>query len=293
MTRQDPHLTRLKDPAIRGQVIVVIASLAVMFTILSEVGSPTGAGVPMLCGIAGLLLRWTAMPVALIFTLAYFQYFPIGMPLPMPSSVFDGYPIATEYVMLSAALLAYLAAQYRIFVHTAPVANTEVNQPAGEFDWLGSTASIFIAVAAAHGMWWLVNNLDFDLSRNAPLQWRASAGAAATTLYDSMQVRDFNRFLLLSYLMLLVYGVGQFVVWYARQRCHSQLEASMIVNDIGWRCQRREITRMEIWRSARLGHDQSRRSTVHSTFRWAVRAIVLLNMVGFLVWIAYIYFSYR
>jgi hypothetical protein len=52
------------------------------------------------------------------------------------------------------------------------------------------------------------------------------------------------------------------------------------------------MARLETWRSYRLGHDGRRPISAYRTFMWVVRGIVLANLVGFAIWILYIYYSF-
>jgi hypothetical protein len=295
MKSHDTHLVRLGEPALRGYVIAAAAALIVLFVVQFENGSVAAAGVPTLCGVAGLLLRWTAMPVALILTLGHFLLFPLGLPIgPVPHLLLRDSYLRLNDVILAAALLVYLVAQCRIFELTVPPSAAARETPASrriednEIPW--SFLAIALAVAFGQLAWWLIANLEPHFGADAPFRWRPSAQVLFRS-EPSTQTAELSRFLVLVFALALVAGVARLAFWYLRLRGLTPTEARLILLDTQWQDNRRELARLETWRSYRLGHDVSRRGNADRTFRWVARAIVLAIFVCFLIAILYIYFT--
>lgn len=291
MTFRNSQIARLFEPDLRGLSISVLTALVIIFAIQFDAGSIATASVPVVCGIAGLLLRWTAMPVVVILTLGYFLLFPIGLPFGLASRA----PLQESYfrlddVLLMTAVLVYLSAQYRIFDTVLMEA-----RPRHHFNpWSrASLVAIVFALIAGQFVWWFLTKLELHSGIDAPLRWKPGVvesmrGQAAPSTFSA----ELSRFcLLILGLAMILCGIG-FVLWYRRMLKLTTLEARMILHDTQWRFNRRELSRLETWRSYRLGHDRSRRGNPELIFRWVVRSIVLAILGSFLAFILYVYYSY-
>lgn len=291
MTFSNSQIARLLDPDLRGLSITVLTALAIIFVIQLEAGSFATACVPVVCGIAGLLLRWTAMPVAVVLITGYFLLFPIGLPFGLASRA----PLQESYfclddLLLVIAVLVYLSAQYRIF-------HRVLNEPRHR-DYVNpwsrtSIMTVIFAVLAGQVAWWLLTNLELHSGIDAPLRWKPGVvelmrGQAAPPTFSA----ELSRFCLLVLGLAVLLSVVVFTLWYRRLFNLTSLEARMILLDTQWRFNRRELARLETWRSYRLGHDCSRRGNPEVIFRWAVRSIVLAILGSFLAFIMYVYYSY-
>lgn len=297
MTKEPSHLERLRDPALRGLVIAASAALAVIFVVLFDSGSVAAAGVPVLCGVAGLLLRWTAMPIALVFTLGYFLLFPVGIPFGNP---YYGYDNLTHFrihdLTLAAALLVYLSAQFRLFALTTPRGHEASERPVRTFNPRELTREVLplaTIVLVGQGIWYFVETCELHFGTDAPLRVFPSdamrLGAIAT---PSTQTVELNRFLLCAIIFIVVAAFARFCFWYFRLRSLSPVEAKQILIDTEWQGNRRELARLETWRARVLGNSPAPAKS-DALFRGIVRGIVLVNFACFLVWILYIYFSFR
>ena len=292
MTLHDSHLSRLFEPALRSYAVTAAASLFAIFAVQFDSGSVAAAGVPVLCGVAGLLLRWTAMPVALVATLAYFLFFPIGLPVGLgPRTLLRESHFNLDDLVLAAAVLVYLAAQYRIFDLTHPAANAqaETARPASsieESELLRSLGAVATVVIVGQALWWLVANREFHLGDDSPLRGVPRFRRAVDTALSA----ELNRFVMLVLITAIVAGLARFAFWYLRLAKLKPDEARLILIDTHWQENRRELARLETWRSWRLGHDRSRRGNADRVFRGIVRAIFVAIFAGFLAWI--LYFNY-
>jgi hypothetical protein len=141
-------------------------------------------------------------------------------------------------------------------------------------------------------LWALVVNLEPHFGVDAPLRWKPSPYTSQRAAAPSTQSAELSRFLVLIFAVALVAGVARLAFWYLRLCRLTPLEARLILVDTQWQENRRELARLETWRSHRLGHNASRRGNSYRAFMWVVRAIVLANLVGFLIWILYIYYSF-
>lgn len=297
MKKYDNHIERLREPALRAYTITTAASLAVIFVVLFDSGSVAAAGVPVVCGIAGLLLRWTAMPIVLVLTVAYFMIFPLGIPFGNPfreeataqTRIFD--------FILIAAILMYLIAQFRLFSLTPAQGLVQAVRPvstlaANELHHAGVLTAVMVGIGQF--IWWFLDEYELHFGHDGPIRTIPPGSLRLEQrVLPSTQSLGLSRFLLLTTLTVMVAAISRMAFWYLRLRQLNPQEARLLLTDTLWKANRRELARQETWRSHALGHDVSRRGVSRSTFRWIVRGIVILNAIGFLAWILYIYFSYR
>ncbi|CAN5324335.1 hypothetical protein BH11PLA2_BH11PLA2_00950 [soil metagenome] len=298
----DQQLLRLFEPALRGYLLAAMASLLVIFAVKFEDGALAAAGVPVLCGIAGLLLRWTAMPVIFTITLCYFILFPVGIPTAGFSRlILRDTHFRPEDMLLAAAVLVYLFTQFRIFslnqqaipklIHSDAVPRRETATiQTGELPRMLITAAV--AVIIGQVLWLLLTNLEYHFGDGPLLRFKPSAGDLLRRLVPpSTQSSEMNRGLLLASGGMFFAVVISFVYWYWRIATLNANEARLILLDQAWREDRREYARLETWRAAKLGHLAKPPSISNRVFRWVVRAIVLAIFLGFLTWISYVNYN--
>jgi hypothetical protein len=291
MKAHDNHILRLGDPVLRGYVIAAAASLVVIFAVQIDTGSPIAAGVPSLCGIAALLLRWTAMPTALLLTLGYLLLFPIGYPLsmPSPSRISDSY-LRWDDLVLIAALIVYLFSQYRIFDLTPPGdAQTRRVEP----DEMGrGLLGVCAAVVTGQVLWALIANIEPHFGSDAPFRLRPSAQELFRS-HPRTQSDELSRFYMLTLFIVAAAGVAGLVFWYLRLSRSSPLEARLILTDTLWLENRREVARQETWRSHRLGHKVKHRRPPFRWLRFMIRVTAVVILIRIAAWILYTDFSAR
>jgi hypothetical protein len=252
----DTYFARLLDPRVRGYLVTVGASLAVVFVALSQRGQPTAALAPVVLALPGLLLRWTAMPGVVLAAVCYLLVFPTGSP-------FDGYgsgfaDVRTSYfegtdLVFVPAVLCYLAAQYRLYAFTIravpddrpkhlrsaadPVHRRPVESvPPTELHWL--FAAIGAAVLGGQLLWLVLTKYDIAPIDFPPVRF-SPRGVSAVG----------SRFVLLVAVVATV-GIGAgLVFWYWRLSGMNADEARLTLIDTGWAEVRREAARQETWRA--------------------------------------------
>jgi hypothetical protein len=227
-------------PAATAYLLAGLAAVAVLgFALMQTVGR--WAVVPTLIGAAGMAFRWRSAPLVLLAAVALGQ---LG-----PSFLFGPYArfrtsLPTE-VVLCAAVVAYVAAQYRLLGLTAGVFGPDPRRPRDKPPPRDATrvpptelVAVLLAVAAAavgaFFLWevlgevrppWLV----------PPAQWRLG---------------------LLAWVLVGAAAVTAAVIGYLGWRRQSPAEAAVYLRDELWRETRgdqRRINRWRVWGVRRRG----------------------------------------
>jgi hypothetical protein len=287
MTLLDRQLLQLLQPPLRDYALAVVGALAVVFTVKFESGSVAAAGVPVLCGVAGLLLRWTAMPPFFLITLCYFTIFPIGLPIGgFGRSVLRDTYFHFDDIILAAAVLVYLHAQYRLWslVHQAvPRLDSESAAPMREsFTVAGGEIVRLFAVALGCVLigqlgWLLVTNVELHFGDENLLRLKPTPQELfRRTVAPSTQSAELNRFLLISG-FCAAFGIAMgLAFWTWRTLTLSRDDAKMILLDTAWLGARREFERQLVWRAERRGHRLPPRVDRDREIRIFVRIVVVL-----------------
>src|SRR5262245_45139901 len=256
----------VRNPAVRSYLYAAVAALAMIFVILFLNGSDIGAVMIVLLGCAGLLLRWTAVPIFVLVVLCYFQLFPFGVPdagVESPFQVRDTHFQVADAVLVMAALV-YVRSHYRILglVHESMPCETVFrakNDPptrrpashiaAGELGWMLAIAGAIVVIGQV--VWWLVNALEFTPTEDFPLHW-IEHGDRIPTRRQAKPPGEFNpgtnRFFML--LGLLFFGtlLVRLIFGYWRLRMMTPPEGAMVLVDTSWGDSHRERVRVEKWR---------------------------------------------
>ena len=109
------YLKVLLDERVRGYVMVAGCALIAVFVIQLSTGSLIAGGIPMLAGILAMVLRWTAMPGVFVVTVAYLAVYPFGVVLSGGRSSVVPSSFSPFDMLLVAAVLVYLHAQFRVY----------------------------------------------------------------------------------------------------------------------------------------------------------------------------------
>jgi hypothetical protein len=282
----DSQLAALIRPGILPFTVTVAASLFAIFLLLLESGAPAAAAIPLLCGVAGLVLRWTAMPGFLVVTVGYFELFPLGVPAgPMSRYLSRPTYFQLDHLLLVAAVLVYLFAQLRLYLLLpGKAAHAERPEPTDPGEARRAAFAILGFVIVGQLLWMLVMNVELDVSRGFPLKW-----------VESRPVRpnlEGNRFMILVAIFAapaLVCGLAFRVFrWY---RLPPQ-EARLILLDEQWQALRRELARQETWRSFARGHDASARADAIRSLRYMMRASLVFVLLGSLLFFLYFFLTF-
>jgi hypothetical protein len=261
-----------RDPGVRNYLFAGLAGLALIFVILFQNGSLEGGLIILLIGAGGLLLRWVAAPPFLLLVLVYFLAFPYGIPDPGPPSaaelVYGRFRVAD--MMLTAAVVVYLGAQYRLFGLTQQALPQDVGvvqkrgvpperRPARLIAANEIPRSLWVAggvVLAGQFVWFLVTGLQVAAGDTIPLRYaepsRFLSRSGPGTLIPPAQ-----RFVILTGMIVFTALLARLVFGYWRLRVMKPDEAGMVLQDAGWDESRRELTRVESWR--RWGRERAER----------------------------------
>lgn len=251
------------DPAVRNYVIAAFAALGMIFLVLFQQGSDLGGLLIVVVGAAGIALRWVAAPVFVLLVLTYFMVFPFGI----PGEAFENrWEIADARfrvpdLMLAAAVLVYVACQYRIFgfVHQAVAYEGAVRRsdepPTRRPPALVTSAELGtlfavtgVVVVAAQLVWLVANSIEVVPTGEFPLRWVGSERSLRRGEPPGGLSAGGTRFVVLAGLLFFVVVLARLVFGYWRLRTMGPAEGAMVLLDSGWAETHRERVRLERWR---------------------------------------------
>lgn len=239
----------------RDYLFAGFAALLVVFVGMTLRGGVAAGAVAPAVGSLALLFRWTSMPVVFLLLLSYLLVYPFGLPY-YTAGVNEtvGSRFRTQDVLLVAAVLIYLSAQYRLLGLTDslmpadPPARRARRPLAAAAD--GEFPQMMLAVAgfvlAGQVAWLGLTSLTLELDEFPPVKlgrpnpWLDEPYAPPGWL---------TRGLLLGGTAALGGFAARFGFWYWRLARMTRDEARMTLLDAGWRETRRELNRQEKWRA--------------------------------------------
>jgi hypothetical protein len=235
MKSSAPPATSAAPSATTSYFIIGVASIAILSLGLFQSGADRWALVPALIGTAGLVFYWRTAPLALLVSVA------IGKVLPLwyygGGGLSRSGSLAADLV-LGAAMLGYLIAQYRLLsLHVAllpadprypkakPPARDVASVPARE-----APGALLTAAAATVGAFflWELTSLVRPPWAIMPAHWRVE--------------------LLVWILAFGLIGLSS-VIGYFSWRRQSRREALLVLRDEFWRQTRGEQRRINRWRA--------------------------------------------
>lgn len=253
------YFDRLLDERLRSYVVVVAAALLVIFVTGLIAGSLMAGLVPMLIGLAGLALRWPAMPMICAISVAWFQALPLGVPVYAPDRVDPKFThFRIQDLMLVAAVLVYLIAQYRLYAlaHRA-IPNDRILQfrrPGSDLPELRDPdrveereiPQILVlmagALVAGQVLWLILSETVLNFRILPPFEARDRFNSGSVPSHASREI-----------LFALGLGLSVFFArlgfWYWKLRGLNRDEAQLVLADTGWSEMRREAARLETWRA--------------------------------------------
>ena len=292
-----------RNPAARNYLFVALASLLIVAAVMFVRGSGSlpAALIPTILAAAGLLMRWTAVPVIVLVLLCYFIVLPFGVPLNMRySNDIPGSALRLLDLVLVAAALGYFACHYRLLglTHQAmppddparPKGAKPVRRPVAlvaddEFGRL--FMALGACVLAGQVLWVLVASLQLDFLRVPPLTFRPDVFEQSRAAFGRGSASTGQRFLVFAGLAGGAALAAGLAFWYWRLARLTRAEAAMLLLDAGWRDGRRELNRQEKWRAwgvrrarrrAGLVDDLPPRPKERSV--WGCLRVVLLAVLG-------------
>jgi len=253
----------LRHPEVRNYQVAALAALVVLFGMLMGRGIMLGGALTAIIGVAGIFLRWIAAPVFVIILTTYFALFPSGVPEFGYSDPFmmSRQHFRLEDMILTAAVLVYVASQYRLFgvlTQSVPSEDRRSNLkraairrppsaiPAREI--VPMFLAIGMVVVVGQAAWWCLSTVrivagdGFSLVIPNVFAYRQSPQAGRFSPAGS-------RFVLLAGMVFFPAVLAMVVFAYRRYRALPPLEAKQILQDTQWRENYREFSRIETWRT--------------------------------------------
>jgi hypothetical protein len=252
------------DPDVRNFAFAGLGALGMIFLILFQQGGDIGGLIVVVLGALGILLRWSASPVLILFVVTYFMVFPFGIPgetLGGQWEIEEGRFRVTD-VMLVMSVLVYLACQYRIYGFVSQAlpyegaARRKDEKPARRPPALvrPSEIGVLLAVCAAFVVlgqliWWAANSLEVVPTADFPLRWAEPDRARRGSLLPGGMNTGTARFVVLAGFAFFGTILARLVFGYWRLRAMGPAEGGMILLDGGWSETSRERQRQEAWRA--------------------------------------------
>jgi hypothetical protein len=239
---------------VRPYFAAAAGAAVVMVLALAQRGDASLAMVPLAFAALGLLLRRTSAPIIAVAIVVYLLIFPYGVPRDPGPIYRAGAGFALADVVVVAAVLTYLLAQFRLFsltlravpnekanlaakLHDAPIVRPAPTLVPDELFRLG--ALVAFAVVAGQVLWFAATRFEIRPDGLIPL------------FYTPEQRR--GDWLQRGAVPLLLLGLPalslRFYFWVKRHRSLSQDEARLAVLDTAWAENRRELARLETWRA--------------------------------------------
>lgn len=247
------YIVKIWNPQVRGYTLATLAGLGIMLFVLFQQAALTGMFLVVVFGSCGLLLRRTSCPLLAVAMMAYSLMFPTGIPwLGANYARIPGSFLHLGDIILVAAVLTYLTAQYRLYALTAlawpqdrPIARKshERDQPLrpvedvreDEFYTLGILLGCIVVLGQL--LWYVFTQMEFELMGFPHLRWVSSRGNSPMA-----------RLVLFAVVLGSVVIPFTLVMWYRRYRNLTGQEAGMMLLDSSWSEHRREAARLETWR---------------------------------------------
>ncbi len=263
LSQHDLFKLLVNDPGVRNYIIAAFSALVMIFLVMFQQASDLGGLLIVAIGAGGILLRWTPAPAIVLILLTYFMVFPLGIPGWSSESAWEieqGRFRPTDLV-LTMAVLVYMAAQFRIFSfvhqiitpegtvrrHDEPVTRRPPALIASSE--IGTLLLVsFVLVIVAQIIWWVVNSLEVTPTEDFPLRWLASTRGPRRSVESGGLTPGLTRFVVLIGLIGFSVLLGRLIFGYWRLRTMQPAEGAMILLDDGWLETKRERSRQEKWR---------------------------------------------
>jgi hypothetical protein len=252
-------------------LIISAAALGVLVVALFFLASPIAAAIVFITGIAGLVLRWTAMPMFAVVVVAWIAFAPNFLPYEainfsnltnIPGSWFR-----IQDIIVIGAMLIYLVAQYRLstiaqqgmpfeakpaFLKRSAKPTVRAVAAITDSELIRFFMRIGVFLIGGQMLWLFVNHVGLDFRRVPPFVL-LEIDARRFSSFSSYQVPGVplvvHRILIS---MLLIFSFAFFAkilfhIW--RLRRLNRDEGMLILQDTQWSEQRRELNRQEKWRA--------------------------------------------
>ncbi len=259
---------RLLDERLRSYVVVVAASLLIIFVLGLIAGSLYAGLIPVLFGLCGLGLRWSVMPIFCVISVAWFQALPFGIPVYSPPRIDASYThFRISDLLLVAAVIVYLISQYRLYslAHLAvPDDRIFRKRRKNELPDLRNPdlveereipqILVIMALVLIVGqfLWLILSEVVLDFRILPPFRMRESG------LRRDWSWTISSRLIMFAIGFGIVIFTGRLFFWWWKLRRLNAEEAQLILADTGWVEMRREAARLETWRSDRIDRKRAR-----------------------------------
>jgi hypothetical protein len=262
----NPFMEAVRNPAARTYALISAAGLLVAAAVLYLLfASAIAAVTVLLFGLTGLGLRWVIGPPAVVACVAYFAFFPMGVPFDIPRvSQIPDHRFAFADLLLVASAMVHLLAAFRYYsvvragmpfdapaAFVKPGAKPTVRppEPVRDPELWSLFARVGAFVLGGQLLWLFATRLKVDFRNPVPLRF-VSGTLEENGIYTEPEFvpNSLSRFLLVAGVILTVSFVLWMVFWYWRLHAMNRDEARAACLDMEWTTARRELNRPETWR---------------------------------------------
>jgi hypothetical protein len=262
----NPFAEMIRNPAARTYLFVAAGALVVTCGVLLLLfNSTVAAAVVLILGLGGIALRWVVGPPAVVVTVVYFAFFPIGLPIGLASvNLIPDHYFNFADLLLTAAALVHLIATYRfhsilraampfdapaMFVKPGAKPTVRPAEPVRDPELWFLFARVGGVVLVGQLFWVVVSRLKLDFRNPFPLRRHFSQLEEMGYAMDADSVPNgLSRFLIAAGGVLGAAFVVWLVYWYWRLHAMNRDEAKAACLDQQWTTNRREYNRPEKWR---------------------------------------------
>lgn len=262
----NPFVEMVRNPAARTYLLISAAGMLLASAVLYLLfASAVAAAVVFILGAAGLAMRWVIGPPAVVACVAYFAFFPLGLPYDVPRvSQIPDHRFAFADLLLVAAAMVHVIAAYRFhslmragmpfdapaaFVKPGAKPTVRPPEPVRDPELWSLFARVGAFVLGGQLLWLFATKLKVEFRFSFPL--RFMAGTMEENGYPTEPEsipNGLSRFLITAAVFLAVSFVLWLVFWYWRLNAMNRDEARAACLDMEWTTARRELNRPEKWR---------------------------------------------
>jgi hypothetical protein len=262
----NPFAEMIRNPAARTYLFIATGALVVTCGVLLLLfNSTVAAAVVFILGAGGIALRWSVGPPAVVVTVAYFAFFPLGIPFNLsPVNQIPDHRFNFADMLLTTAVLVHLIATYRF--HSVMRAAMQFDAPA-MFVKPGAKPTVrpaenvrdpelWFLFARVGGVvligqlfWLVITKLKVDFRHPFPLRpFETHLEEMGYRLDGESLPNGLSRFLIAAGGVLAVAFFVWLTFWYWRLHAMNRDEAKAVCLDQQWTTNRREYNRPEKWR---------------------------------------------
>jgi hypothetical protein len=275
VVEKKPWIYRPKEPGERTYFIACLSCLGIVLSGRLLTDGLIAALVPVLFGLLALFIQRPFGVYAFLVSLSYFYFAPFLWPMGGAETLIVRLKHVDLMMILTlAAALCFVVCQFRLYVLTVrgrPVEDTSDRDEtrdrglrfAGDVQGAEIVRLAMVAgacVIAAEVAWLFITEFYVEPARTLPIRFAGAPMAEQSGLPGSLSP-PVSRMILTIVMLGSLAMFARFVAWYWRLNRMTPEEGLATAIDTGWRENRREHMRQEVWREYGRKRAAARRTT--------------------------------